>query len=210
MTRNRKIFNIVLSIISVIIFWIIASTAFADNRIEQIRAVCHRINKTIEMNKAKEILFYTDGDGYVENKWNKVKNVEERLLFDKSFFRAKVYLYSGKIVKSIIVIDSQVGDWTNIKEYYFYENGSIAFVFERHVTSQAHNTETGEELPQGPYILEKRTYFDEKGRKIKSIEKAVISSTNREIPVKFVRQIDLGDDLYLNSSLLPFSKMLEK
>jgi hypothetical protein len=182
---------------------------FAE-KIEEIKSLYNNINNIITTHKATEILFYTDGDGYSQGKWYKVININEKDLFNKSYFRAKSYLYKGKIIKTIIVIDSPVGDWTNIKEYYFYNTEATAFVFEKHVTSQAHNVDTNEPLPPGPYILERRIYFDETGKELRLLEKAYISSTNKRIPVKFVRQIDFGFDVYMNVNFLPFSKMLKR
>lgn len=209
MKKENRFLNIKLLGICICFLFMYSQLVFADYKIESIRTLYYRINKLIKENKINEILFYTDGDGYIEGKWHKVKNIREKHLFEKSFFRAKVYLYGVNTVKFVMIIDSQVGDWTNSKEYYFYDNGKTAFVFEKHVTSQAHNVETGEDLPPGPYILERRRYFNEVGEEIKLLEKAFISDSNKEIAVKFIRQIDFGVEIYKDVSSLPMSKMLK-
>lgn len=179
-----------------------------SDEVSEIRALYNKINKAINEKKTAEILFYTTPDGYAEKRWIRVKSTDPAILFENSYFKAKMYLLHNKVVKAAITIVSQAGDWTNNQEYYFFENGRTAFLFESHLTYLGYNFDEDKNLPAGPYIIEKRIYFNKTGKEVRSVKKAFRASTKEEIPIKYLQQIEL--EIYPDVASLPFGEALTR
>lgn len=201
----RKI-SIIIVIVSLICF--ISMGSFAkDFEIQEIKALYAETNELIKNNKTDQFLLYATSDDYSVKKWNKLPSSNEKdLVKQKSTYKAWVYLFSGKIIKVTMFIDSLSGDWEHTTEHYFYSNGKIAFIFDKHFTFLANLTnEKGEDI-KGPFIVEKRVYYNHFGKQIKSLEKAFILATGKEVLVDAVQQIE--PDFYYDVKSLPFVKLI--
>lgn len=173
----------------------------AANEVAAIRALYAAANKTIDESKTQEVLYYTAKDGWkkaVNPKVSRFDDVDRESLFEKAY----VYVQQGRVIKSVMVTVTPSGDWQNSREYYFYDNGKTAFVFEKHLTFLGYDYDTKKPLPNGPFIIEKRIYFDANGKEIRRLEKASASKSRQEVAIQYLKQADL--DLYKDIASFPF------
>ena len=199
------------SLIAVIcVLMLLSDVLFAwPNDITEITKWYATVNKLIADNKTRQILSYLKQDSErQDDMWIMVRGADSQVLYEKSFVKAKTHVYGGRIVKATILMENESGDWENLSEYYFYESGVSAFVFQKLITFHAYDTTREEQLPPGPYISEKTSYFGGSGEKIKSGLKAYIAKSKKEIDPKFVYHPDI--DEYESVKALPFYKLIEK
>lgn len=207
---KNKIMNIelIFTLISILLVSPLYSFGNEFQEIKEIKSLYTRINRIIKEGKVQIILLYADSDGYDIKKWNKLQNLDEKCLIKKqSIYKAWVYLYQNNIVKTIIHIDSISKDWNNTTEYYYYDNGKVAFIFRHHFTFLANLTdEKGMDI-EGPFIVEERVYFNRKGERIRFLKKAFIKHNKKEVPEEEVQQIN--PEFYLNVDSLPFINLIK-
>jgi hypothetical protein len=174
----------------------------AQAGVEEIRALYQEINALTQGNAGKQVSLYAASE-QDRIEWRTVVSGIEQGEFNKSDFRAQVYLHENKIVKARIETTSASGDWKLTEEYYFYKNGRTAFYFRSLLTFQGYDFEHDRDLPPGPYIVEERRYYDEAGKQIRHLENAFVQATKKEVPVKYIRT-NLPVELYQNTKSLPF------
>lgn len=186
----------------VFVVLILASiTLFAG--VVEIRTRYHEVNALIESKAAKLISVYAiDAEKGV--RWRAVAGAVDQSAFDKSDWRANVYLREGKIIKARIESTSESGDWQLTEEYYFYKNGYTAFYFQTLVTFQGYDYEHDRELPPGPYVAEKRVYFDESGKEIKRLLKAFARKSGETIDGKYLATGPMQGEILREVATLPF------
>jgi hypothetical protein len=190
---------------SVLFLLFAGGTAHAG--VDEIKLIYQTINTRIVDKRETPISLYVD-DNQGKEEWQRVVTQANQVVFDRSDFRAQVYSHEGKTVKAQIETTSESGDWKLTEEYYFYSNGRVAFYFHSLVTFQAFDYEHDQELPEGPYVVEKRFYFNEKGEPIRHLEKAFLQRTKKEVPVKYIRA-ELPVELYRDVKSLPFYKQIK-
>ena len=161
----------------------------------------------IRLGRAKASVFFTDGTGYSERRWKEAKSESARASAEHGYFLATVYSLHDAPAKAVFRIGSPSGDWQNTTEYYFYSNGTTAFRFERHVTYLGSADDENNGAQSGPYVVEKRTYFDDQGSMVRDGVRAFVESTKRDISPKHVQQIDI--ESYARVSDLPFARQIK-
>ena len=174
---------------------------FAD-QVEKIRSLYTDVNKIIERGAAKETYFQLGSKGWEKSARTSAKSNSDSDLTES----AKVYMINRKLLKTTMLVTSPSGDWVSTSDYYFYENGKTAFIFESYLTYQGYDFDKGEDLPPGPYIIEKRLYFNENGQEVKSLTKSFIKSSKKEIPIKYLKKNQF--DIYSDTKSLPFYNLL--
>ncbi len=174
--------------------------------IDEIRALYKETNNLIQRKAVKEIYLYPGSSGRIWKRTNPATPGED---FKQSDFKAKAYLLNSRLLKIVLETKSQSGDWSVEEEYYFYPDGRTAFYFQRLVTFQGYDTDKDRELPPGPYIVEKRVYYDRQGKEEKSLSKAFVSSTKEPIAERYVRA-NLPISMYPDSKSLPFYSELQR
>jgi len=177
---------------AITLLFLASLTYAADDPVVKIKELYKHTNYLVSEKKVREIMLHTgppdQGPGPNENKkdkWYAVKSSEDMKKFEESDYKAKVYLQGEQVVKIVMLSVSE--GWNNTVEYYFYPNGNTAFVFERLNTLQGYNADKQEPLPPGPYIVERRTYYDAGGKIVRELVKSYFESDKREIPLKYIR-----------------------
>ncbi len=174
-----------------------------------VRARYSEITKLVTTGTAKEVRLYAPDDP-ASNEWAIVgPKASSRRSFEESDFRARVYIYQSRVVEVILETHSGSGDWTLEESYYFYPDCATAFYLASLLTFQGYDVERQRELPPGPYVVERRRYFDEKGREFRTLQKAFVQSTQAEIPARTLR-LNIPEEAYRSCSALPFGKQLAK
>ncbi len=176
---------------------------------KEVRALYQQTNKLIAAGIVHEILVHTGPPSYGRSSpsaqviWRRVTNPRERKDFDESDYKARVYVLNGKVVKAVILIISE--GWNDTIEHYFYNDGNVAFVFERLSTLHGYDTEKHVSLPPGPYIVERRTYFENDGQIGLEKSTSFFESSKQPIPLSYVRtSVMMYGSYYLSSQSLPF------
>lgn len=175
--------------------------------ITAIRVLYAAANRAIDEGKTQEVLLYTTKDGWqkaTNPKISRFDNIDRESLFE----RAYVYTQQGRVIKTIMMTETPSGDWQNSREYFFYDNGKTAFIFEKHLTFLGYDYDTQKPLPKGPYVIEKRIYFDANGKEIRRLEKAFVSKSNRVVRIQYLQQADI--DFYQDTASFPFHELLLK
>jgi len=186
-----------------------------DNELDRIRVIYKSTNERINKGRStvkylyKErglqwrqfsVKEYNPYSGEVDDEWRKLDSLWEHQDYEGHDERAMIFLQANKPIKVIDFVQSLSGDWELMQEYYFYENGTTAFIFERLITFQAYDEKR--DLPPGPYILEKRLYFDSNGIRIKTLRSAFVSSNKEKLEPSTVNDIEVPR--YRNFKLFPF------
>jgi hypothetical protein len=176
----------------------------ASNTVEEVRALYKSTNKKIARGHTVEVQFAATPDQYARNVWTMPSSKKD---FLESACRAVAYI-EGKaaIIKVSVDVKSDSGDWSSHREYYFRRDGRTAFIYEKYSTFQAYDFVSQKELPEGPYTVEKRRYFDALGNQIRALDKAFVESTKQPVQARFVHVVDL--DSYRGVQNLPFYKKL--
>jgi hypothetical protein len=175
--------------------------------IERIRRLYSEVNESIRLGRAKESVFFTDGTSYSERRWKEATSDAARATSERSHFLATVYSVRGAPAKAVFRIRSPSGDWQNTTEYYFYSNGATAFRFERHFTYLGLEGDEDKGAQSGPYVVERRRYFDYEGRIVRDVVRASVESTKREVSPTIIQQIDT--ESYSRASDLPFAHQIK-
>lgn len=184
---------------------VIPVTSYADsNQIDHIRQLYQTVNSNIENGKANMIYYFTDDDGYSVNTWEVAKSVSERS-YSKAPIKAVTYYINKDIIKAVFFFKSLVGDWDYTSEHYF-KSGNVLFIFEKTVTFQGYD-EKDDKL-SGPFIFEKRRYYNKKGKEIRYLEKTFHYKTKKEVNPNHVRAMEFK--LYRKSNDLPFVDILHE
>jgi len=192
-------------IFSTLLFMSPVLSASTADEIENIKSLYTQTNKAIYEGNSKETLFYNAKTGWKmasSSKATKFSDVAE----DSMLEQIRVYIHQKHVIKATVFIDTPSGDWANKREYYFYGSGKTAFLFETHFTFLGSNYETQKPLPQGPYIIERRIYFDVAGKEIRKVEKAFTSKAKQPVPVRFLQQVD--PVIYTDVNHLPITSLL--
>ena len=184
-----------------------AAPSFSEDTIEEIRGIYAAVNRTIEEKKAQVILFYTSDKGWKEAKdpgQKEFKDIDEMGGLERNY----VYVHDGRIIKVRMALETPSGDWILVRDYYFYDNGRTAFVFDDLSTFQGYVPDHDE--IEGPYVVEKRMYFDKKGKQVKTLKKAFVKATGQEISAGHVQQV--GEDVEVIADIRSFAfyRMLRK
>lgn len=176
-----------------------------SDSIEYIRKIYSDTNDIIKSRKVKEVSYYLSDKGWeVRTKEGDSGNNDAVDLQEE----AKSYQYGNSVIKAVLNTASPSGDWRSTVEYYFYDNARTAFIFQTFETFSGYNVDEDKELPEGPYIIENRIYLNKEGRVIKQLKKAFIASSKKDIPIKYLRQVDL-DIVYKGVADLPFGSLLK-
>jgi hypothetical protein len=169
----------------------------ADAAVERIRALYAEVNEAIAQGRAERTVYATF-PRKAAPVWRRLGAKEQPppVPDDASREVATVERLAGAVRKVTVQADTPSGDWTNTTEHYFRPDGTIAFRFERHATF------LGPGDPEGPYVVERRTYVDEAGRTVRTIVRAFVRASGAEVPLAQVQQIDV--DAYRRVADLPF------
>ena len=176
--------------------------------VEHVRKLYTDVNDAVRHGRARVTEFYTDADGYAEQRWTKAEAKEARETAKGSHFIATVYILENVVAKVVIRIDSPSGDWRNTVEYYFYADGRVAFRFESHFTYLGPDIDMKGRAASGPYLIERRRYCDSQGKVVRDTERAFVVSTHREVVATEVQHPDV--DSYALVSDLPFARLLRR
>jgi hypothetical protein len=192
---------------SFFLFMSLALSASTADEIEDIKSLYAQTNKEINEGNSKETLFYNAKTGWKmasSPKATKFSDIPE----DSMLEQIRVYSHQKHVIKATVFIDTPSGDWANKREYYFYGTGKTAFLFETHFTFLGSDYETQKPLPKGPYIIERRIYFNSNGHEIRRLEKAFTSKTKQPVPVRFLHQID--PVIYTDVNRIPVIDLLSQ
>ncbi len=176
--------------------------------VERIRKLYADVNEAIRADRARQSVFYTDGEGYAARQWKRVTTKEEREAANRSHFVATVHFLEGAVAKVTFRIGSPSGDWENTTEYYFYPDGRAAFRFESHFTHLGPDADVNGHPASGPYLIEKRRYFDPQAHVVYDLDRAIVVSTGRQVALSEVQHADV--DTYASVSELPFCRQLRR
>jgi hypothetical protein len=145
----------------------------------------------VELKKSPVVYLYAWGENYANEEWTtrEVKSDEKTLSETHAVIRNK----TGSFVYSQIYSFS--GDWFIVSESYYDKNGKLFFIFWSMNTFQA----------EEPATVEKRLYFDENKKMIKSLQSVYKMNTKEKIDISFMdRDViyktgfkDLAFDKYL-------------
>jgi len=176
--------------------------------VTEIRTIYQEINSLIESKAAKLVSVYAaDVAGGVG--WRAVAGAADQNAFDKSDWRAQVYLHERKIIKAQIESTSESGDWKLTEEYYFYKNDQTAFYFQTLLTFQGYDYEHDRELPPGPYVVEKRVYFDEDGKELRKLLRAFVRKSGKNIDGKYLATGPMRGEIFPKAAVLPFYGLIK-
>ncbi|HAS54018.1 MAG TPA: hypothetical protein DCS42_07760 [Nitrospiraceae bacterium] len=205
--RSKRLIPAIVTVTLGAMLILTAAPSFSGDPLQEIRDIYAAVNKTIEEKKAQVILFYTSDKGWKEAKdpeQKEFKDIDEMDAFERNY----VYLHDGRIIKVRMALETPSGDWMLVRDYYFYDNGRTAFVFDDLATFQGYVPDHDE--IEGPYVVEKRVYFDAKGKQVKALKKAFVKATGQEISAEHVRQVGEDVEVLAEMRAFAFYRMLRK
>lgn len=177
-----------------------------EDIVRAIRKIYARTSQLIEKNKTEVIILNSEAgqDGYEIKRWHLAVDKQN---YEAGAYEARVFVLDGDVLKTRVVTQSLSGDWAVVTEYYYYPNGKIAFIFEGNTTYNGYVTKADENgQSQGPFVIEKRSYFSEDGKRIRFLKKAYLKRTGQEVPMDQIQDIDL--EKYGPVCLLPFIDLI--
>ena len=175
--------------------------------VTKIRKIYVRTSQLVEKNKTKVITLYSEAgkDGYDIKKWHLAGDKQN---YKIGAYEVLVFILDRKIIKTRVVVQSLSGDWADVIEYYYYQNGEPAFIFEGTTTYNGYIIRNNEKVePDGPFVLEKRSYFSEDGKRVRFLKKAYLKKTGETVPVTQIQDIKL--DEFGSVCSLPFISLIQ-
>lgn len=177
------------------------------DEITDIRHIYNSVNNNIEKNTYNSYFLCEEKDN-MEYKWNLYLPRSNKNKCDPNGLDAQVYHDQKHIKKVRIIGKSESGDWGVKKDFYYYDNGNLAFIFSEIITLLGYDYDKDIVLVNIPYVIEKRSYYSKKGNLIKVLTKAYSRPTGKNVPIKYLKVVDIED--YLNVTSLPFYDKLKK
>jgi len=175
--------------------------------VNQIRKIYARTSQLVEKNKTEVITLHSEAgkDGYDIKTWRLVGDKQN---YEKGAYEARIFIIDRNVVKTRVVVQSLSGDWANVIEYYYYPDGKLAFLFEGTTTYNGYVIKNNEKVePNGPFVVEKRSYFSEDGKRVRFLQKAYLKETGAAVPVTQIQDID--EKKYGAVCSLPFISLIE-
>ncbi len=195
-------------------FWLIfllPLTSYASSSeekvVRKIRDLYERASELVAKGKTKVITLHSEAgkDGYDIKKWRLAGDKEN---YEKGAYEARVFIVDQNVVKTRVVIQSLSGDWANVMEYYYYPDGKLAFLFEGNTTYNGYVIRNNDKVePNGPFVVEKRSYFSEDGKRVRFLQKAYLKETGEAVPITQIQ--DINEEKYGAVCSLPFISLIE-
>jgi hypothetical protein len=177
---------------------------YASNpEIVEIRKIYNDVQKEILSPKTKVIDLVSEAgqDGYVIKDWHLKSDKQE---YKKGAYEALVSVSNKRIIKTRIITQSLSGDWAYTIEYYYYENGRVAFIYEGTSTYNGYEIVNNEPTSTGKlFAVEKRSYYSRNGKRIRFLIKAFLRRSEKPIDPGQVQDIK-ADKEYMSICELPF------
>lgn len=187
-----------------LLLFLTPGVVFADD-IDLIRKIYYSTNQAIKDSQYQK-KSYCIQDKNVKSiegsRWVEILSENDEKLCLKGMPLAQVFLKKLNVKKVRMTLNTPSGDWSLEKEFYFYDDGDVAFIFYRLATMLGYDFDKDKVLSDIPYIIERREYFDSSGKKIKTINKAFSQKTGKSVSEKYLKKIDVEN--YYHVSDLPF------
>lgn len=174
--------------------------------IAEIKELFNSAVSRIREKRSQITILYSEAgkDGYDIKSWRLEHDGSQ---YKRGVHEAHIFKYKNRIIKARIATQSLSGDWAYVTEYFYYPNGDLAFIFEGNVTYNGYVVKNGKKKsPNGPFVVEKRSYFSKQGIRIRYLRKAYIKRTKEKVPLDQIQNIDL--EKYGSASSLPFFELI--
>lgn len=116
----------------------------------------------------------------------------------------KVLIYKNKIIQLTEYLEG--ADAVNRAESYFYDSGKLAFHFESFLAFNGFNVDK-QVVVEGTHIIEKRRYFNNDGKMVKSLSKAYNLKTKKPVKEEWFKSV-YPSEVFKTIKSLPFYNML--
>jgi hypothetical protein len=175
--------------------------------VSKIREIYVQTSQLVENKKTEVIILRSEAgkDGYDIKKWHLA---DDKQNYETGAYEARVFIVDRNVLKTRVVIQSLSGDWADVIEYYYYQNGKLAFIFEGNTTYNGYIVKNNKkDEPDGPFVIEKRSYFSEDGKRVRFLEKAYLKKTSEAVPITQIQDINI--DKYGAVCSLPFISLIQ-
>lgn len=129
-----------------------------DARVVEIRQLYKRITRAVESNSIKILRYFNRGPGWEVQDASLIKK-ESETNNTKNLSAATVYLQKNKIVR--IVDRHSEKNGITLRSYYFYDNETTAYVFERRYIFSGEESNSS-----SSFMMESKIYFSPAGKEI--------------------------------------------
>ncbi len=184
-----------------------ASPNYLINQIDKIRKIYSHSTESVHNKNAKRTIIYSESgkDGYEIKQW---RLADEKNNYIKGAHEVRIFIENRSIVKTRHVIQSLSGDWAYLTEYFYYTNGNIAFIYEANVTYNGYILKEGKKIsPDGPFVVEKRSYYSEDGERIRYLKKSFLEKSGKAIPNTQIQ--DISPVKFGSIPELPFFNLIQ-
>ncbi len=195
-------------------FWVVfllpvisCASSSEEEVISKIREIYSRTSQLVEKNKTEAIALRSEAgkDGYEIKKWHLT---DDKQNYETGAYEARVFIVDRNVIKTRVVVQSLSGDWADVIEYYYYENGKLAFIYEGNTTYNGYVIKNNDKVePDGPFVVEKRSYFSEDGKRVRFLQKAYLKKTGETVPITQIQDINLQK--YGAVCSLPFVSLMQ-
>ncbi|WP_125250370.1 hypothetical protein [Leptospira wolffii] len=188
---QRKIFLLLFFLSSVAIY-------SESDEILKIREIYKRAQEFQKSDSSNSIQYvrYWDEDKKILSNWERFDKNSQKENDILSLIR--IFSKDDKVSSVLMEENTPSGDWTCTTEYYFYENGKIAFVHS--ILSTFY----------GNVRVEKRFYYNDSFRRIRELKSIYDLQTNRELKDRsndFIdRKVIVAKDIIALFKLLQLSR----
>ncbi len=173
-----------------------------EDVVRKIRDIYARTYQLVEKKKTEIVIIYSEAgkDGYDVKRWHLAGDKQE---YESGAYEVRVFIAEQRVIKTRVVVQSLSGDWADVIEYYYYQNGEPAFIFEGTTTYNGYVMKGNEKAePDGPFVVEKRSYLSENGKIVKYIKKAYQKQSGKTVPITQIQDVKLAE--YGSVCSLPF------
>jgi len=192
------------ALLAIVLLIVMTKSVFATNpKIVEIRKIYNEAQKEISSHKTVDIGFISEAgrDGYVIKDWHLESDKQD---YKKGVYEAHVSVFNKQVVRTRIVMDSLSGDWAYVIEYYYYDDGRVAFIYEG--TTSYNGYEIVENKPTSTgklFAEERRSYYSRDGKRIRLLTKAFLRHSGKPVDPGQVQDIEM-DKKYMSICDLPF------
>lgn len=183
-----------------IFFLLLCSISLAKSDLEKVRGEYAETIDCIAKDSVEIDLYIKIFDEEKVSFWVVAKKEDQG--YEKSDFKSKIYICGGEMKRIDIV--NNIEDTINSTVENYFSDGKLYFSFESTIIDGGYDYDKDIVLNEGPYAVERRSYFNESGEEFKETVKSYSKVTGKNVAIEYLKYNKDDFPVYKQIAELPF------